>query len=68
MKRATRKGAGVLSFVRVDGLRRRERERESERPVRFCATPTGKTKAKNLPTRGIPGRFLSLVLIPPNRA
>jgi hypothetical protein len=23
---------------------------------------------KNLPTRGIPGRFLSLVLIPPNRA
>jgi hypothetical protein len=44
------------------------RERESERPVRFCATPTGKTKAKNLPTRGIPGRFLSLVLIPPNRA
>ena len=27
MKRATRKGAGVLSFVRVDGLRRRERER-----------------------------------------
>ena len=24
--------------------------------------------AKNLPTRGIPGRFLSLVLIPPNTA
>ena len=24
--------------------------------------------SKNLPTRGIPGRFLSLVLIPPNTA
>ena len=39
-----------------------------EREASSILLPSRENKSKNLPTRGIPGRFLSLVLIPPNRA
>jgi hypothetical protein len=53
----------LFASTASDAAREGERETSS-----ILCNPNRENKSKNLPTRGIPGRFLSLVLIPPNRA